>query len=637
MKALNKALFTCALLASSVMFFSGCDDDDDPGPQLTGDSKSYTLAPVSGSGVTGTVTFAKRDDDRVLITIQLSGTQSGATHPAHIHANSAAEGGGIILDLTSVNGTDGKSETAVDALNDGTAVTYEDFLSLDGYVNVHLSASDLATLVAQGDIGENELTGDTKVYTLGPVSDPAISGTATFAKRLSGETLITVALENTPDGQSFPSHIHENSAVESGDIAIGLNNVDGTTGMARTNVSQLDDGTAITYDGLLEFDGYLNVHSGSTLIAQGDIGGNEFTGNETVYTLMPVADPNVSGTATFSERRNGNTLVALDLENTQDGASHSSHIHANTIADGGGIVINLNNVDGTTGKARTNVRQLNDGTPITYEGLLDFNGYLNVHGGGSFVVQGDIGQNALTGNQKVYTLTPVADPTVSGTATFAERKNKQTLVTVDLENTEAGASYPSHIHANTIAEGGGIVISLKNVDGTTGMASTNVKQLNDATPITYDEMLEFDGYLNVHTGGTFVVQGDIGQNELTGDEKVYTLNEVGGSGVSGSATFAKRRNGKTQVTLALTGTTAGGDHPAHIHVNPAATGGGIAINLKNVDGATGMSVTTIRTRNDESEITYDELIDFNGHINVHLSPTELGTRIAQGDIGSNAQ
>lgn len=636
MKALNKFFLTCILLASLAIIFSGCNDDNDPGPQLTGDSKSYTLSPASSSGVTGTVTFAERDDDRVLITLQVSGTQSGATHPAHIHANSAAEGGGIVLDLTPVNGADGKSETVADAMNDGTAVSYADFLSFDGHVNVHQSAADLATLLAQGDIGENELTGDTKVYPLSPVSDPAISGTATFAKRVSGETLITVDLENTPDGESFPSHIHENSAVESGGIVIGLNDVDGTTGMARSNVSQLDDETAITYEELLEFDGYLNVHSGGALIAQGDIGGNELTGNETVYTLTPVADPSVSGTATFSERRNGNTLVTVDLENTQAGASHPSHIHANTIAEGGGIVIDLNNVDGATGMARTNVRQLNDGTPITYGEMLEFNGYLNVHAGGSFVAQGDIGQNALTGNERVYTLTPVADPNVSGTATFAERNNGQTLVTVDLENTEAGASYPSHIHANTIAEGGGIVIDLENVDGTTGMASTNVKQLNDATPITYDEMLEFDGYLNVHTGGSFVVQGDIGQNELTGDEEVYTLNELGGSGVSGTATFAKRRNGKTQITLALTGTTSGGDHPAHIHTNDAATGGGIAIDLENVNGATGISVTTVRTRNDESEITYDELITFDGHINVHLSAADLATRIAQGNIGANA-
>jgi hypothetical protein len=517
MKTLVKTILACTLLTSGVLFFSGCDDDDEPQPQLTGDSKTYTLSSVSNPGINGTVTFAERDDDKVVITIELNGTQSGSTHPAHIHANSAAEGGGIVLDLTDVNGSDGKSETIVEALNDGTALSYEDLLAFDGYVNVHLSSSDLGTLIAQGDIGQNELTGDKKVYTLTPVADPAVTGTATFAKRQNGSTLVTVALTGT-----------------------------------------------------------------------------------------------------------------------QAGADHPSHIHANTIAQGGPIVINLKNVNGTTGMAVSNVDTLNNGDPITYEQLLDFNGYLNVHTGSTFVVQGDIGGNELTGDTKEYTLMPVADPAVSGKVTFAKRRKGTTLVTIDLDGTQPGATHPTHIHENTIAEGGNIVINLKTLDGTTGLSQTSVDTLNNGTPITYDELLDFDGYLNVHTGSTFVVQGDIGQNELTGDKKEYALAELGGSGVSGTAVFEKRKNGKTQITLALTGTTAGGDHPAHIHANDAATGGGIVLDLNNVNGATGKSVTSANAMRDATEVSYDELIVYNGHINVHLSPTQLATRIAQGNIGSNA-
>ena len=519
MKTLFKTFSCFLVLTSTVFFFTGCDDDnDDPGPQLTGNSVTYDLSSVSNPAISGTVKFEERDDNHVVITIDLNGTSAGGSHPAHVHANSAAEGGPIVLDLNAVDGATGLSETAVNAWKDGTPLAYDDLLTYDGHVNVHLSASDLATLIAQGDIGGNELTGD-----------------------------------------------------------------------------------------------------------------------ETVYQMTPVADPAVSGTATFAKRKNGHTLVTVDLDGTTAGSSHPSHIHANTIAEGGGILIDLNPVDGATGIARTTVRQKNDGTAITYDELIDFNGYLNVHAGPSFVAQADIGQNALTGDTKVYTLIPVADPSVTGTATFAKRKNGTTLVSVDIEGTVAGESHPSHIHANTVAEGGGsIVINLNNVDGTTGRARTSVKQLNDGTAITYEELLDFNGYLNVHKGSSFVGQADIGQNELTGDKEEYTLNELNGSGVSGTAVFEKRKSGKTQITLSLEGTVDGGDHPAHIHASNAITGGGIVLDLENVNGLTGMSVTSANALRDGTAITYDELINYNGHINVHQSPTNLATRIAQGNIGSNA-
>src|SRR5690606_35035624 len=182
----------------------------------------------------------------------------------------------------------------------------------DGHNNVHMSPDDL-TVIDHADIGENALTEDKKVYNLGPVSNPDINGTATFEKRVNGETLVTVALVNTTDGESYASHIHGNSAVESGGILIDLSNVDGTSGMAISNVSEMNDGTPITFEELLEFDGYVNVHGNGGLIVQGDIGGNELTGDEKVYTLIPVADPNVSGTATFAKRKNGNTLVTVAL------------------------------------------------------------------------------------------------------------------------------------------------------------------------------------------------------------------------------------------------------------------------------------------------------------------------------------
>ena len=492
------------------------------------------------------------------------------------------------------------------------------------------------------------LTGNSMTYSLVSKSDPNISGTVEFAERDDGVTIIEINLNGTSAGGDHPSHIHSNNAADGGPIILDLTNVDGGTGTSMTEVSALNDGTPVSYNDLINIDGYINVHlSGSdlaTLIAQGDVGQNELSGISQVYPLDSRSDPNIMGTATFAERLNGETLVTVALQGTEAGGDHPSHIHANTAAEGGGIVIDLTNVAGETGLSATNITETNDGTPLTYADLIDFDGYINVHLSqdnlGTLVAQGDIGQNALTGSSEDYSLFSKSDPGVSGMATFAERVNGETLVTIQLSGTSAGGDHPAHIHANTAAEGGAVVISFNNVDGESGTSSTNVSQLNDETPITYSELLEFNGYINVHLSGaniaTLIAQGDIGQNELTENSVEYPLNPVSNPAISGTATFAERNNGFTLITIQLEGTTDGGDHPSHIHENDAATGGGILISLTNVDGATGTSNTSVTMLNDGTEITYSELIVFNGYINVHLSSTNLSTLVAQGNIGANA-
>jgi hypothetical protein len=62
-------------------------------------------------------------------------------------------GGNIIAGLNPVNGTTGISKTQV--AFGGAAVTYTQFLTRAAYVNAHLSDADMATIVAQGNIGSS--------------------------------------------------------------------------------------------------------------------------------------------------------------------------------------------------------------------------------------------------------------------------------------------------------------------------------------------------------------------------------------------------------------------------------------------------------------------------------------------------
>lgn len=639
--------FFTLLVGVGLLFgLTGCDEDTEFAPSPQEDlAKAYRFTALNNSQVDGYIKFTKISESTTEALIVVGGTQQGNTHPAQIRNGSAAEGGDVAIELEPVNGATGRSTTTI-------SQPYEQLLDFDGYATIQLSASD-PTLVSETDIGANELTGTFKEYTLAQRDNSGNTGTVTLAQRKNGNALATIqldSLDKLTDGANYPAHIHFNSAAETGDIAIDFKEVSGATGTSVTHIEATKDGTAIGYEDLLGYDGYVNVHSATdlaVLIVQADIGANELTGESVNYNLAEKQVAGIKGTAKFEERNSGETLVTLSLEGTPEGGVHPAHIHANTAAQGGGIVVTFNPVNGTTGMSMTNVSVTDGegGTAITYDSLLNYDGYINVHLGdgpnlATIVAQGDIGQNVFTGEAVTYALDSIAVPTIKGTATFQERSNGTTLVTLQLQNTPADGTHPAHIHANTAAEGGAIAISLTSVSGATGTSLTEVSAYNDGTEVGYEDLLEYDGYINVHLSaadlGTIVAQGDIGSNALTGESVEYPLVAIGGSGVSGTATFAERNDGTALVTLQVTGTPADGNHPAHIHYNSAAEGGAIAISLTNVNGATGISKTSVMALDNNLPITYEELIAFDGYINVHLSPTDLATIVTQGDIGANA-
>ena len=521
------------------------------------------------------------------------------------------------------------------------------------FVYLTMGALSLLTLACEEEEGPMmpdlpAPTGSSMSYDLMSVSDPAISGTATLTELEDGSTQLIIDLNGTSSG-THPAHIHMNTAAEGGDIAISLTAVDGSTGMSETIIESLDDGTAISYDQLLDFNGYINVHLSSsdlaTLIAQGDIGQNTLTGENKTYTLMEKDVAGIMGAVTFAARENGNTLATIMLEGTPDGGMHPAHIHMNSAAEGGGIAVSFNPVNGTTGMSMTSISMTDDGAAISYEDILAYDGYVNVHLSmeelGTIVAQGDIGINELTGESYTYTLGEKDVAGIMGNVTFAQRVSGTTLATIMLEGTPDGGMHPAHIHMNSFAEGGGIAVSFTPVNGTTGMSVTDIDMTDDGMALTYEDILNYDGYVNVHLSmeelGTIVAQGDIGANELTGNTTRYSLMEKDIDGVMGTVTFAERKNGLTLATIVLEGTPMNGMHPAHIHDNTAEEGGPIAVSFTPVDGTTGMSMTTIRKKDGEDgmALTYEDIIAYDGYVNVHLSMEDLATLVAQGNVGSN--
>ena len=255
----------------------GCkkSEDSTPAPVVPPPDplkSTYILKTKDVLGVTGTVTIAEQSSgsSSSIVTIVLTGAPMG-THPAHIHGNSVIETGPVVYPLNAVDAT-GKSTTTL-------SVSYSTLVNFDGYVNVHQDALTLGTIIAQGDIGGNLLTGNNRTYTLLQDSTSGISGSALFEKRLNGTTLVTIDLSS---GGSLPPGLYP-SQVNLGSVStIGtpvrtktLNPVDGATRIGKTNLRKLNDGSVITYDNWLVYDGFITVYDvadTTNVIAKGNIG-----------------------------------------------------------------------------------------------------------------------------------------------------------------------------------------------------------------------------------------------------------------------------------------------------------------------------------------------------------------------------
>ncbi|MCA1757857.1 MAG: hypothetical protein LC649_10410 [Bacteroidales bacterium] len=232
-----------------------------------------------------------------------------------------------------------------------------------------------------------------------------------------------------------------------------------------------------------------------------------------------------------------------------------------------------------------------------------------------------------------YTLEVQDELGVTGTATFIETSNTESTITLQLYGAPAGI-HPAALYMNTIAEGGTIVIELNPVED----SGTSTTILNT---LSYDQLIEYDGHIKIvkssNEPGVILAQADIGGNVITDTNVSYTLETMDAYGVSGTALFEKRKNGKTLVTLSLDGTIEGEVYPATINLSSIATigGGPVTKTLNSVDGTTGYSYTNIRNLDDGQNITYDNFLVYDGYINIYQTTAEFENIISQGNIGSN--
>ncbi len=124
-----------------------------------------------------------------------------------------------------------------------------------------------------------------------------------------------------------------------------------------------------------------------------------------------------------------------------------------------------------------------------------------------------------------------------------------------------------------------------------------------------------------------------GMGELystTADRSVrYGISPQGASGVTGSVLISDYGVDQTVVVLSLSGTPQGGNHPAHFHVGDCGEGGEVVIPLENVNGTSGFSVSTV-------DASFETIVDNDHAVKIHLSPDNISTIVACGEVGLGA-
>ena len=123
--------------------------------------------------------------------------------------------------------------------------------------------------------GVNEIIVDELAYNLTSANGSGITGTATLTRDSNDNTTILIQLDNT-NTEEHPSYVRFNSASEGGPKAITLEPC--TCAVSTTVVTQLDDGTPIDFDKLLNLDGHVSIQDSPAnpdlVVATADIGIN---------------------------------------------------------------------------------------------------------------------------------------------------------------------------------------------------------------------------------------------------------------------------------------------------------------------------------------------------------------------------
>lgn len=127
----------------------------------------------------------------------------------------------------------------------------------------------------------------------------------------------------------------------------------------------------------------------------------------------------------------------------------------------------------------------------------------------------DSSSDSSSTSVKVFTLSSVSNSKITGKVTFKKNEDGSTTVLLEINGSSTDV-HPAFIYFNNVATGGEIAITLEPIDCDCESSSTIITTLDDGTPITYEQLLKFDGHIKIHQNEEhleiIITQGNIGAN-----------------------------------------------------------------------------------------------------------------------------
>jgi hypothetical protein len=240
MKTLKGWLYAAFIVPTALMGISSCSKSNTaPVPQ----QKQYTISPYnSTSQISGTVNFTQvLNADSIMVTVKLQGVSQDGSYPVYIRQGTSLQDGLVAYNLGFVDG-------ANPTLTKEIPMVFSDLANYNGCLNVYRNPNDTVTIIAQSEIGANNVFKAYNMYN--PVNTSQINGQFRVYQRPAGSYLV-VRIDTSVahiGGTSHPARVY----TAAGDRAFDLTNVDSVSGVSATSLPDQPYNTLSTYPGSIK-------------------------------------------------------------------------------------------------------------------------------------------------------------------------------------------------------------------------------------------------------------------------------------------------------------------------------------------------------------------------------------------------